>query len=187
MHAGLANFWNDIISIDHNTVMPNLEEIVLIHIRSRAESANRLYDETCEPELKAEEWPTTVEGPRMDNEFSGKARKLTLDLEDKEIHLLPLKSLAPKISSLTHTSALTIDAAPLAEIWACWPGLAELKVNFGYKYPGPRRNHDAAFCGIYEEEVQLLMAQTDEYLQAVNIVPVRPSVTTMLSTLGSAV
>ena len=190
MYANLADFWNDVISMDYRTVMPNLEEIELIHVRSRAERPGIFYyDGLWKPEPEAEQWPTTADGPRIDSRFSSEARKLTLVLEDKEIHMLPLKSLAPKISSLhlrlTHSAALSLDAAPFAKIWEFWPELVELEVSVGCKYPD--RNHDAIFCGLHEEEVEFLKTQTDEYLQTVHIVPVRPSVTTMLSKLKNVV
>ena len=41
------------------------------------------------------------------------------------------------------------------------------------------RNFDAEFCGIHQEEVELLWNMGEEYLRNVNIVPIRPCVSTM--------
>lgn len=41
--------------------------------------------------------------------------------------------------------------------------------------PDWRANLGSQFCGIFEEEVVELRKKDDEYLQAVNLVPVRSS------------
>ena len=43
------------------------------------------------------------------------------------------------------------------------------------------RNYDADFCGISEEEAEVLRGMDEEYLENVQIVPIRPSLLTMSS------
>ena len=114
---------------------------------------------------------------------SSDARKLTLDLFNKNINLVPIQSLAPKMTLLElkilHTSDFDADLAPFRDIWKLWPQLVGLKINVKAQYSN--RNYDADFCGIWKEEAQILREKDEEYLRSLHIVPVRPSVLTMTS------
>ena len=65
------------------------------------------------------------------------------------------------------------------EFWELWPNLEDLKVK------GDQltlvQNYDADFCGIHQEEVELLREMDEGSLGSVQTVPIRPSLLTMRS------
>ena len=176
--TGTEKFWRDISSIDYRRRMPELAEIEII-------DTNRpMYymDESDNLEARGlMEWPTSAAGPLVPPEFSSNAHKLILYLPDKNLNLIPIKSLAPDLTSLEikiyKFFHLSVDVAPFSDIWTLWPQLVELKVNVSARRPN--RNYDADFCGIFEEEAEVLRGQNEEYLQKVHVVPIRPCVLTM--------
>ena len=68
---------------------------------------------------------------------------------------------------------------PYKDIFRCWPKLISIDILGDQFNFFAFRNSDAEFCGIYEEEVELLWTESDEYLSNVHYVPVRPCLSTM--------
>ena len=68
---------------------------------------------------------------------------------------------------------------PYEHIWKCWPMLKNVKV-FEFDLDN-ETNLDAQFCGIHAEEAAELQEKDEEYLNMINIVPIRPAVTCLQS------
>ena len=58
----------------------------------------------------------------------------------------------------------------MTDICQFWPGLDELKIVC--KQVKLKRNFDAEFCGIHEEEAEMLRSQAEKYLRGLQIVPI---------------
>ena len=162
----LAEFWNALGSIDGDRMMPKLEEIEL----------KLALDETGRPS----EWPPSNPGRQVHYSYSS-VRKLTLDLTFVRVNLLEVKALFPNVTWLEVVCSRAEHLRPSEEFrfWELWRNLEDLDIDgiiLG-------RNYDADFCGINEEEVELLREMNDDedYLQSVHIVPIRPSLLTMPS------
>ena len=178
--TGNEKFWRDVSSIDFRRGMPALDEIEI-------EDTARQYLPNGWPDLMGEKvttWPTSSSGPQVHHQFSSNAHKLTLKLINKNLNFMPITSIAPNVTllelKLYHTSGFDVDIAPFSDIWRFWPQLVQLKVDVAADLPN--RNYDADFCGIYEEEAEILRDKEETYLLNVHIVPVRPSVLAMNST-----
>ena len=157
----LEELWNVLSSIDSDKMMPKLEEM-------------KIGDDT-EISRAMREWPP--------NNSSGAFRcsrvwKLTLALKHVTCNMYEIKAAFPNVTSLDLDFRQT-ERIPCQELWELWPGLEELKVEGVSETL--RQNYDAEFCGIFEEEAELLRAQDEEFLRTVQIVPIRPCLLTMRS------
>ena len=73
------------------------------------------------------------------------------------------------------------EEIPISQIVELWPDLEALETSGNRNTL--RRNYDPDICGINAEEVEMLWDKDEEYLGAVHIAPIRPSVLTMPSKL----
>ena len=174
-----ANFWEFICSIDYNQLMPNVNEV---HVDLSSSPWNR-YCHDKYPEMN--EWPR-----QSDDSDEGSVtrycnvRRLQLDLRVKIINLALLKAVFPNVSILQlrlyNTSKYDgEEEIPISKIVELWPALETLEISGNGNTL--RRSYDADICGINAEEVELLWEKDEEYLKAVHIVPIRPSLLTMTS------
>ena len=63
------------------------------------------------------------------------------------------------------------------KVWSSWPSLELEQLSFPGKMNFPHiGNMDATFCGISWEEAAVLRREDEEYLKAVNIVPIKPAI-----------
>ena len=103
-------------------------------------------------------------------------RKLTVSVEHVDLDATALKCVFPNVCWLK----LDIDKAkslPCQALWELWPQLEHIEVcGEGNTLT---HNYDAEFCGIHDEEAELLRKMDNKYLRRVHIVPIRPSVVTM--------
>ena len=177
--TGSEKFWRDISSIDYRGKMPRLEEIEIQDTARRFPPDDPQYI----IQDKQTEWPTSSTGPLVHPQCSSNASKLALNFENKHLNLIPIQSMAPDVTwlelKISHTFKFDVDVAPFSDIWKLWPQLVGLRITVSAKYPN--RNYDADFCGIYEEEAEILREKDANYLRNVHIVPVRPSILTMTS------
>ena len=119
-------------------------------------------------------------------------RNLELLIESQAANVRPLQALFPNVSHLSFkfvdSRTDEADFTMLIQIFECWSDLETLGCsvecgNWGSRsiQKPPRRNYDADFLGIHEEEAELLRQKDEEFLRRVHIVPIRPSVLTMSS------
>ena len=174
----LGELWNTIASINFERALPRLEEV---------EIAISLWYPINGDEDVYREWPIVNSADIINCSIT--VRKLKLDLHIKKINLRPFQALFPNASALhLHSNGYRFsdrarDFAPFEEIWNCWPQLQELK--FYGQNNSLNRNYDSDFCGIHEEEADLLRQEGKEYLERVHIVPIKPCLLTMPSTFDS--
>ena len=153
--------WYVLASIDSAKMMPKLKEMEL-----GLSYTGRIR-----------EWPPDNRGRFRQCEYTG-VRKLTLNLLRVTVNMQEIKAVFPHIASLElilHES----EDLPCQEFWELWPDLQELEVR-GIECT-LSRNFDAEFCGVHKEEAKVLREMDQEYLRAVHIVPIRPSLLTMRS------
>ena len=99
-----------------------------------------------------------------DIQFAGTVRKLRLDIDFQELNLRSLQGKFPNLSKLhfavSERGIDGRDSAMLHRVWECWPYLEELALEFfgvhQHSEPGPWRNFEIVFHGIFEEEAKLL-------------------------------
>ena len=149
-------FWKVLTSI--GKLMPNLEEFELTVDLGRGSLRNTY--------------------PGRHHGTSGSVRKLKLEMSHGTVIMFDIKAIFPNVTSL-EVNMTNFEPLPCGEIWKLWPDLEELKIS-GKDMPRTR-NFDADFCGIHELEAVELRKMDEEYLRAVQIVPVRPSLLTMKS------
>ena len=78
----------------------------------------------------------------------------------------------------SYSQLLERDALPLSEFFELWPDLEELLITGDHNHLV--RSYDSDFCGINDEEAELLRGKDEEFLEAVHIVPTKPSLTLMI-------
>ena len=159
----LDGLWNSLGSIDGNKLMPKLENIKLELESSSDEGTRR--------------WPPSNPEGHVRYRYSS-VRKLTLDLYYVTVNLMEIRTTFPNLTTLELILYVS-EHPPYGELWELWPNLEELNIK-GAKMT-LRKNYDAEFCGINEEEAELLRKMDDEYLRNVHLVPIRPSLLTMQS------
>ena len=55
------------------------------------------------------------------------------------------------------------DYLPCAKLWECWQNVDELEISG--EFITLTKNYDAKFCGISEEEAEVLRGMNEEYLR----------------------
>ena len=173
--SSAQDLWNAIVAMDYEDKMPRLHEMK-ISIRALDEKP---FDGFRPEDNSTEEWPQNS-GPIQS---CGTVRYLKLQLQVQRINMTCLKAVFPNVSILELDLGKTLlegeDQVPISGISKAWPQLQELLI-FG-KRNRLGRCWDYEFCGIHEEEVELLRNQPRAYLEVVQIVPIRPSILTMPS------
>ena len=159
----IDELWNLLASIDGDKMMPRLDDLEI------------KLELVTEQVVKT--WPARNLGGPEPRSYSS-VRKLTLDLMCVTVNLVELKSAFPRLTSL-ELSLYRAEHVPCGEFWELWPTLEELK--FSGTESILRQNYDAEFCGISEQEAELLRGMDEEYLRSVQIVPIQPSLLTMQS------
>ena len=71
-----------------------------------------------------------------------------------------------------------LEPLPYHKLWTNWADLEELEIREEL-YPNSSVNHDAEFCGIHPQEVRELQKKDENFLRAVHIVPIQPSITNL--------
>ena len=175
----LEDLWDAMASVNFAIAMPKLEEVeICIPTTGQYDQfGNYVHDAFWQ-----NDWP--IANYDDVRHCAPSVRKLTLDLEIRGIRVHPLQALFPNISSLQLKCTRQIDSTewtvvPLADIWECWPQLEDLKKT--WRGLSAIHSYDADFCGIHQEEVDMLAWEGREYLQNVHIVPIRPCILTMSS------
>ena len=155
--------------------MPGLLEVEVCVHRRNYHVLLRLEDPDWEGA-----WPPG--GHTAQNNGSSTVQKLTLELQFSKINFAPLCTLFSNVSilhlNLPWAIAIVPRNIPVAEICKYFPQLAELKIK------GEDPSLDADFCGILEEEVELMREETEDYLKLVHIVPIRPYVSLPCQVIG---
>ena len=171
-------YWTVLSSIDFERVMPLLKDL---QVFIRISNGQDVYEDVPL-------WPDPMENWNR-NEISPTCRslkKLRLQVEAGNLNFDLLKSVFPNIVSLTlkmdNNRALDRDVMQLPDICEMWPDLEELEITGDYNFL--ERCYDADFCGIHEQEAEMLKEMGDEHLQRVKIVPIKPSIPTMRSKFG---
>ena len=111
-------------------------------------------------------------------------KHLKLEMELYPLALLQLEKSFPNLAKLKlFSESFTGRAVPYRLIFRFWPDLKTLFISSGTWDLEDKAlpNWDAEFCGINQEEVELLRGKEEEYLRNLHIVPVRPCVSTMKS------
>ena len=173
---------NSLQSIQLGRLFPNLQKLELIGNELDWMSYTGIELELVAPhpefysEVDAECLP---ESPYASQTTSD----LIVHADMSSVSFVNLKKSLPEVMDLLiiadPTNAHTV---PYRQIFRLWPNLKRLHVRGSIKHPVS--NYDAEFCGINQEEVELLWSMDDDYLKNVHIVPVRPGVTTMPSELN---
>ena len=168
--------WDTLASIDYTKMMPNLQKMEITIRTLIWSSAERSYVAGKESHI---EWAQESYSNEANGCFS--ARELKLDMDVEKVNLNLVWWLAPNVRKLvvrcSHTWATWSDLPSISEICELWPCLEQLKI-FGDKNC-LKRNYDAEFCGISEEEADLIREKDEDFLQAVHIVPIQPCLSTM--------
>ena len=108
------------------------------------------------------------------------ATNLNVNMEVCPLELLQLQRSFPNVVQLRITAGVyTSRTIPYQQIFRFWPDLKILDIRGEPHYVHILPNCDADFCGIHQEEVKLLWTMEEEYLRTVQIVPVRPCISTM--------
>ena len=163
----LQVLWNVLASIDSGKMMPKLEEVRIMFDLAGFET----YPE----------WPANKDynGGDVRQSYHNNVRKLKLQPSFFPCNLIQVRTLFPHVTSLDYDHLMPPGHVPCREFWELWPQLEELRVSGVYNMPG--KNYDAIFCGMTEEEAELLREMDDEFLRTVLLVPVRPSLLTVPS------
>ena len=109
---------------------------------------------------------------------SSTVRELDLRIRPPPATLRLFQTIFPNISVLRLSCRGVIEGLFL-EIFEHWPQLVELELTRPYYDPVFLRNSDASFCGIHEEEAELLSQKDEDFLKKVHIVPIRNCILTM--------
>ena len=171
----LDEFWTNIVStVDRaRTTMPRLVEMEIITYISDGfpvQSQATVNDGVVE-------WPKTNVTHTCS---SVSIRKLMLELHVKtmNVNMSVLKSTFPNVNSLEFKLYTKEDLPIFTKIFEFWSDLRELRVT-GLINQDLKQSFDAEFCGILEQEAELLREKDEDYLRAAQIVPIRPSLLTM--------
>ena len=158
----IHDFWNAIASIKFQEVMPKLEEM-------------RIQFSSVYMTQFTGQWPRNNHKGEPYNS-SDTVWKLTLELRDGTLNMIPFKTMFPNVTWLEVTMTKWWSI-PYSEIWELWPHLEYLKVT-GEEHSG-QQSFDSEICGIHAEEAKLLREMDEEDLKVVHNVPVRPCLLTM--------
>ena len=164
---------NVLRSIDYPNLMPALSKVRLnVYRNSFMEGENH--------------WVGPDPAPFIPSRASTSVNFLELEADYRMLSLRDVGKIFPDVRTfvLRHPIPFVtlppLPLAPYADLWASWPKLETITVNDTEHL---RTNCDAQFLGINPEEVEILRELDDESLERLNIVPVRPSVLTMLRKL----
>ena len=159
-----AESWLSISSIDLNRKFPSLKE-VQIHFVDVVQDDGLL------------EWPhESIDQAVTSGGCASGVRKLTLELQVQKVNIAHIQRIFPSISELKLTLHRTLlvgdDVLPISDICEYyWRQLEKLTVT-GDRTGWPC-NYDASFLGIHKEEVEELRGMDQDFLRAVNIVPIQ--------------
>ena len=97
------------------------------------------------------------------------------NLPELRINVAELGLVFPKARTLKISpGAKRFDPVQVLQILSCWPSLERLSFQGKMKL-SIHSDMDAGFCGISDEEAAFLRQKDEEYLKAVNIVPIKPA------------
>ena len=153
---------NMLRSINYQQLMPVLDEVKI---------TTRSIDDGLE--FHVNPWGDHEFQPGQ--HYSSTVTKLVLAIDT---NFIPFPRLCPIFPNVKQFSLrpTTNPVISYGEMWESWPQLQSIQVLEVTDYAG--WNSDAKFLGIYPEEIQILKELTDDSLQKINIVPIRPSVLT---------
>ena len=153
-------------SIDYPTMLPVLEKV---------DVTAQDFSET----KYVNPWGNGAAQTQKSYRPSTTVKNLKLEYEIDQNSLADCGRIFTNVSHLSlYQTTVDLYAIPYDELWAHWSQVefaeikeAEIELD---------ENFDAEFLGIHEEEVDLLRQMDVESLEMVNVVPIRPSILTML-------
>ena len=126
-----------------------------------------------------------LEDQVFNSDFPNRAKtvsSLFISADFTRLNLRNVEQTFPEVTQLAFFPFLDRDdhtVVPYSKIFKNWPNLKTLSVRDGFEYHVS--NYDAEFCGINQEEAELLGTMDNEDLRRLHIVPIRPCVSTMPS------
>ena len=105
---------------------------------------------------------------------------LELETDGETISLADMKNIFPNISTLRITWEGSGADIPFEDMWRLWPSLKFLDLTIRRGTEALYENFDSVFCGISTEEADDLRMHKSDHLRKMHIVPIRPSLSTML-------
>ena len=161
--------------IDYGRIFPALETVSLDHMCGGDD----------EQEYEAEhEW---APDPAAVRHVSPSVTKLELSLELGQVSLPQLKEIFPSVRFLKLENLSPNNLPALDQVFSLWPHLDQLILtgDNNAEENDYWQNFDAELCGISREEVETLWGKDEEFLRALQIVPIRPCITTVHSKSSS--
>ena len=162
---------------DYPKLFPVLSDVI-IHNNGVFDPSNPVPNPVTNPWVNVE----PIEAVQFSNP-SITVKTLEISAEFDLLTVVELSHIFPNVVNLKLWGEIgqPTQAAAFAlhrDVWASWPELESLSVQ---EHRGTLTwNFDAEFLGINYEEVEILRQLDDESLEKVNIVPVRPSLLTLL-------
>ena len=155
--------------VDYNRIFPALESVVL-----------RCMNRDLDSHLLAIHYADIV--PNLTIFTSPSVLNLELSLTYRLVNFSQMQTVFPAVKTLRLGQLAHNNLPPFDQVFSAWPNLEQLflEVEAG-QLRGFWPNADAQFCGIDEEEVETLWVQDEDFLSALHIVPIRPSLTTLSS------
>ena len=176
--SAFEHFWDFIVRIDFGRIMPNLREMEIAIVTGDGARHEHSEESWC-----TKEWP-----PHGIHAISpcDSLRKLTLALSVARINMTGLKSVFPDVTSLelrmNDNRGTQADAAPFSQIAEAWPDLQRLRITGRENVL--LRIHDSDVVGISQKELEGLQGMDADHWQAVQLVPIKPSLATMSSEIN---
>ena len=154
-------------SVDYGRIFPALRS-VRFGLVSTISPTDGLEDEDVEYENNEEE-----------DSVCKTVSKLEVDLSMGTVSFSQLKATFPATVHLVLVQMQPNNLPLFWQIFQLWPQLEQLELEgMGL---GLCPNRDAEFCGISSEEMRRYHEKGDEFLRALHIVPIRPSISTLPS------
>ena len=160
--------------------MPNLKAIEII-----METGAWSRDQYNEAYAGRTEWPPL--GCPASFPTSASLRRLNLELQVQRVNMALLKTIFPNVTFLqlrTNGGYISgVDAAPFSQICKTCPGLQGLRISGEINIL--LWNYDLDVLGISEDEMKFLRGMDHEDLLVINLVPIKPSIATIMSSSPS--
>ena len=168
--ATAQQFLNAVNSIDFPKLLPNVKVVVVA-------SGLSVYDDN---DLGQPLFPqVNIDIPVCANQPSTTVEKLVLDFDVNPVGLQYFGRMFPNVKKIEVTPRnIGSTFISYQDLWTSWPHLESVELFEGTG--ALQRNFDAEFLGINPEEVQILRGESEEFLNKLNLVPIRPCILTLL-------
>ena len=157
---GILNF------IQYESVFPALQKV---HIDSRFSDADELFNIDYGLNIRVQKCPSLT------------LSELVLSLEFCNVNLAHFKKVFPNVTTLRLLSLRSDNIPCLYQVCRLWPKLKHLQLSG--MAPDFWPNKDSLLCGISRAEAEELSTKDEDFLRTVQIVPIRPCITTLLGKL----